>query len=193
MSYRTIALSPDETSLFVTSEYNDEIRFIIKSFRGATWNSQRKVWMIPLEHAGALADALSRFDFRGSDRVKTSQTGEVSDGSPSALSVSELTSRVSLALARAFPDPLWVKGELSSYDKGTMRRHLYFELVEKTPGQDEINARLAAVIFHRNRAAIERRLANAPEPFHLRDGLNVQVHGRVVFSSSSTMWTPTSP
>ncbi|MBN1944149.1 MAG: exodeoxyribonuclease VII large subunit [Bradymonadales bacterium] len=191
MSQRTVTLSPDRTLLFVTSEYNEEIRLVLRSFSGATWNSQRRVWSLPARHSAALLERLAPFDFLVDSEVASAaappaagpsiESAVESVGEPAPLSVSEVTARVGMAIAERFPQAMWVTGELSSFDKGTLRRHLFFELVEKAPGQDEIASRLSAVIFHQQRVIIEERLSRAAQPLELRDGLNVLVHGRLDF------------
>src|SRR6476659_2078623 len=93
-------------------------------------------------------------------------------------SVSELTTQVSDALRRAFPDQVWVRGEvqnLKRYPSG----HTYFSLVEKAAGPgDRIRARIDSVLFRDDRPAITRALAEVPGA-ELGNDVEVRIRGRV--------------
>ena len=57
-------------------------------------------------------------------------------------SVSELTTQVSDALRRAFPEQVWVRGEVQNL-KRYASGHTYFSLVEKAAGPgDRVRARI---------------------------------------------------
>ena len=92
-------------------------------------------------------------------------------------SVGELTTKVGDALRRAFPDQVWVRGEvqnLKSYPSG----HTYFSLVEKGAAGDKVRARLSCVLFRDDRAAVNRALREVPGA-ELGNDVEVRIRGRV--------------
>jgi exodeoxyribonuclease VII large subunit len=107
-----------------------------------------------------------------------------------SLTVSELNARAKRALLRAFPETIWVVGEIAGFDRNRHRAHVHFELVEKaaeTPGspgsagsdRGAIKASVSAVLFERTRREVERTLAKADAPFELKDGIEVRLEVRV--------------
>lgn len=96
------------------------------------------------------------------------------------LSVLELNTRIKGAVKAAFPDELWVRGEIKGLSTRRRGKHLYFELVEKSGGSADVNATLNVTLFERARLAVERRLAEQPG-VELADGVEVRVRGRVEF------------
>ncbi|HXY93199.1 MAG TPA: exodeoxyribonuclease VII large subunit [Acidimicrobiia bacterium] len=93
-------------------------------------------------------------------------------------SVGELTTQVSDALRRAFPEQVWVRGEvqnLKRYSSG----HTYFSLVEKGTGTgDKMRARLECVLFRDDRPAVNRALKQVPGA-ELGNDVEVRIRGRV--------------
>jgi exodeoxyribonuclease VII large subunit len=93
-------------------------------------------------------------------------------------SVGELTTAVADTLRRAFPDQVWVRGEvqnLKRYPSG----HTYFSLVEKGTGTgDRVRAKLDVVLFRDDRPAITRALKEVPGA-ELGNDVEVRIRGRV--------------
>jgi exodeoxyribonuclease VII large subunit len=93
-------------------------------------------------------------------------------------SVGELTGAVGDALRRAFPDQVWVRGEvqnLKRYPSG----HTYFSLVEKGTGTgDRMRAKLDVVLFRDDRPAVTRALKEVPGA-ELGNDVEVRIRGRV--------------
>src|SRR5436190_2009485 len=93
-------------------------------------------------------------------------------------SVADLATAVGDALRRAFPEQVWVRGEvqnLKRYPSG----HTYFSLVEKGTGTgDKVRARLACVLFRDDRAAVNRALKEVPGA-ELGNDVEVRIRGRV--------------
>lgn len=79
------------------------------------------------------------------------------------LSVGAVSSLVKSTLERAFPEPLWVSGEISNFRGPNAAGHSYFKL------KDE-EAVLEAVVWRGNQQRI---------PFALEDGLAVLARGRL--------------
>lgn len=135
--------------------------------------------MLPVEQRDNILSRLSRFHFEVSDEVEQIGPTIESNEGPDTLSLSELNLHIRTALAKRFDTPIWVRGEIASHDKNVQRRHLYFELVEKPKGTEQVIARLGAVIFQAKREVVQARLAAADNSITLRDGLEVRLRGRV--------------
>jgi exodeoxyribonuclease VII large subunit len=93
-------------------------------------------------------------------------------------SVADLATAVGDALRRAFPEQVWVRGEvqnLKRYPSG----HTYFSLVEKGTGTgDKVRARLDCVLFRDDRPAVNRALKEVPGA-ELSNDVEVRIRGRV--------------
>src|SRR5262245_7718828 len=93
-------------------------------------------------------------------------------------SVADLANAVGDALRRAFPEQVWVRGEvqnLKRYPSG----HTYFSLVEKGTGTgDKVRARLACVLFRDDRPGVNRALKEVPGA-ELGNDVEVRIRGRV--------------
>ncbi len=100
---------------------------------------------------------------------------------PESWTVSALNSRVQQVLLAAFPQRLWVVGEIAGFERSRHRPHVWFELIEKaTDGEGGmVRATVAAVLFANARREIEKKLAAADAPFELKDGLEVRLAVRV--------------
>ena len=174
---RTITATEDGRFLLVVSEYNDEIRSTLKSFRGARWDRDNRCWRVPINHRPELLERLAAFNFELNGTQAEAPTAVVED---ETLTISGLNNRIKNVLVSGFRGFLWVRGELAGFDKGAQRRHWYFELVDK-PEDGEVQARISAVCWERDRQLIERRLGSANERIELRDGIEVRVKARVDF------------
>lgn len=95
-----------------------------------------------------------------------------------AYTVSGLNERVRELLQAAFPSTVWLVGEISGFNKGAHRRHVSFDLVERT-GVGAVVSKIAATLFESTRREIERSLAAAGEPFRLEDEITVRLRVRV--------------
>jgi exodeoxyribonuclease VII large subunit len=93
-------------------------------------------------------------------------------------SVGELTTQIGEVLRRAFPEQVWVRGEvqnLKRYPSG----HTYFTLVERAAGTgDRVRARLDCVLFRDDRPAVNRALKEVPGA-ELGNDVDVRIRGRV--------------
>ncbi len=106
-------------------------------------------------------------------------TFELGDGAVErTFSVGELTTGVNDAVRRAFPEQVWVKGEVQNH-KRYPNGHTYFSLVEKAAGQgDRVKARLDCVLFRDDRPAVNRALKEVPGA-ELGNDVEVRIRGRV--------------
>ena len=99
-------------------------------------------------------------------------------GSPADYTVSGLNQRVSSAIESAFPSQIWLVGEISGFNKNAHRRHVGFDLVERTP-QGATVSKVPATLFESTRRSIVAALRAAGDPFALEDELTVRMRVRV--------------
>lgn len=94
------------------------------------------------------------------------------------LSVGMLNARVKDLLAGAFPAPVWLVGEISGFNKSVHRKHVSFELIERTEDGRSIS-KVSAILFDSARREVERQLRQAGDPFRLEDEISVRFEVRV--------------
>jgi len=94
-------------------------------------------------------------------------------GAPDDLTVSRLNERVRDAIQAAFPSTVWVVGEISGFDKSAHKRHVTFELVERTADGRAVS-KVPAVLFQTTRQEVEAALHLACDPFRLADEVTVR-------------------
>jgi exodeoxyribonuclease VII large subunit len=90
--------------------------------------------------------------------------------------VGQVATRLTRAVAGAFPSEVWVRGEVDGLRPPNGNGHVYLTLCEKARGRD--TATISAVLLRTSRQRIERVLAQHPG-FRLADGIEVRVRGRV--------------
>lgn len=100
-----------------------------------------------------------------------------------ALTVRQLNERIQGALQNAFPDPVWVKGEVQRLPRDAARRpHVYFELHEAGPGGAAGFQIPAAILkWDRDRFGLGRYLDGSDPAFTMQDKLEVCLLCRVDF------------
>ena len=95
-------------------------------------------------------------------------------------SVERLNAAISGALQDRFPQEIWVRGEIQGLSRTRMRKHWYFELVEKDALGDGVKARLSVALLSWKRTSVDRTITATPG-FELDDGIEVRIRGRVDF------------
>ncbi|WP_224249617.1 exodeoxyribonuclease VII large subunit [Hyalangium gracile] len=168
---------------------------VVKTLPARHWNGTEKYWSVPEENVVAVVDQLHAegFDFcENTQRLYRERGGQLALGTnehvPGAprkqvgaatdLTVSQLNEKVQGALQRAFPNSLWLVGEISGLNKARHRSVVGFELIERDAWGKE-SSKLRAVLFGRTLRDLEDRLAKAGDPFQLEDELQIRVRGRV--------------
>ena len=102
---------------------------------------------------------------------------------PSDFTVLSLNRRVSELLSTAFPQPVWVRGEIAEVSDSNARGHTYFRLVEPSPdGMGQPLAVIDCALFAGSRPLIVRSFARAGEVFQLTEGMTLRIGGRI------TLW-----
>lgn len=184
---RLIELDSDRRRLILRFPYDPAVVARVRELPERRFDREERTWWVPCQHAHAVADALAPHGFALAPEVAAllggAEAAAPNDSSPAApgptFRVSELNAVVRHAIEEAFPVPVWVAGEIAGYDRNRHRRHIYFELVEKAEGEEKPRARVSVVLFESVRPRVERRLAEAPDPFELCDGIEVRLRVRV--------------
>ncbi len=99
------------------------------------------------------------------------------------LSVRQLNESIQTALQNAFPQPVWIRGEVQRFPVDAARRkHVYFELHDTSGGGAADFQMPAALLgWDRDRHALGRYLDGSDATFQLRDKLEVCLLCRVDF------------
>lgn len=127
------------------------------------------------------ADAAQRALFGAEPDAPASETEFADLGATFAssdYSVSRLNGEVQAALQRAFPESVWLVGEISGFNKSAHKKHVGFTLVERAPSGDTV-AQVNAILFADVRREVEDALRAASDPFKLEDEIEIRVRGRV--------------
>ena len=91
--------------------------------------------------------------------------------------VEELCAGVSIALADAFPDQCWVKGQIRGLRRSPAG-HLYFDLVDDAAAGRGQDPTISVVAFRGPLRGIEAVLRKVGD-LRLEDGLDVRIRGRI--------------
>lgn len=181
-----------------------EIRFsfdrtlvdLVKTLPNRRWNSTERLWSAPESDAVAVVDLLADEGFAfcettrrlyveqggartlddAPDAAQPSLFGE--ESSDDALTVLQLNERVRDVLRKAFPDRVWLVGEISGFNKGKHKRIVSFQLVE-IDDEGKNAASVSATLFDGERRTIVERLAAAGDPFPFEDEVAVRLAVRV--------------
>ena len=91
--------------------------------------------------------------------------------------VGELAADIGRALGRAFPEEIWVKGQIRNLSRA-QSRHVYFSLIDAAAAGDSAAAQLPVTLFASDKDAINRALVRAGAG-RMDDGVEVRIRGRV--------------
>jgi len=190
--------------LLVRFAFDRRLVELVKTLPSRRWNAAEKHWSVPERDVVPLVELLrqERFEFDETTRrlyhdcggtlpmddvrpqpVAHSAAGLFDNGRdrPAAssdpttdYSVERLNLAVKAVLAGAFPAPVWLIGEISGFNKNAHKRHVGFNLVERSPGGDQV-AQVNAILFEDARREIDRRLTAAGSPFRLEDEVGVRL------------------
>jgi exodeoxyribonuclease VII large subunit len=180
---------------------------LIKTLPRRRWNASGRLWSVPEQDVVLLVDLLQpesfRFDaatrdaylaFGGTLVLDEAQpdsaaprlpglfdeslTERAADFTSADYTVSRLNERVQQVIEGAFPDPLWLVGEISGFNRSAHKKHVGFQLDEKDDTGKTLSS-INATLFERTRREIERTLAAAGDPFALEDEITVRLQVRV--------------
>ena len=99
-------------------------------------------------------------------------------GTDEGWTVGRLNAAVKAALEAAFPQSIWLVGEVSGFNRSKHKKHVGFSLIERDDAGEQ-GAQVAAILFEGVRREIERKLAAAGNPFQLEDEIEIRVRVRV--------------
>jgi len=191
-------------SLEIRFPYRPDLVERVKALAGRRWQPERKIWRVPDDQVVEVVDAFVPEGFACDDATcvlyrERGGTRALSGAPPAAAAaplpglfddpaldppnpddwtVATLNRRVSEVLATAFPQAIWLVGEISGFAKNRHRRVVGFQLIERSADGAEV-ASVHAVLFEDSRRAIQTALAAAGNPFALDDEITVRVRGRV--------------
>jgi exodeoxyribonuclease VII large subunit len=92
--------------------------------------------------------------------------------------VPELAVHLGRVMAGAFPDDLWVEGQIRDLSRAK-NGHVYFTLVEPTEAGRQPRAQLAVTLLAPERQHVNDQLMRAGGSVRMTDGVEVRIRGRV--------------
>jgi exodeoxyribonuclease VII large subunit len=191
---RVIDIDRRTNRLCIRFPYAEELVAKVRTLPGRRWDPGSKAWYVPFDHVEHVLNKLVEDHFKVSAELREyceeqgKSVEELLDGDDEAgrrdvpegtLTVSELNQQAKMAIQRAFPDDVWIVGELQTYDRNKPGGHAYFEIVERLAEDEDPVARVRAVMFREDRREIEETLAGGVDDVRLRDGLAVRVRAKV--------------
>ena len=90
----------------------------------------------------------------------------------------ELNTEIKQVLWDSFPELIWVRGEITGFDKQKGSKNIFFQLQEKNPDKDQIISKITATIFNSDIKRILQKFKQGSD-VELRDGLEVRVLCRI--------------
>jgi len=100
--------------------------------------------------------------------------------------VGELADQISRALARAFPEEIWVKGQIRNLSR-PRSGHVYFSLIDASAGSDDNAAQLPVTLFAGDKDAVNHALTRSGAG-RMDDGVEVRVRGMLThFAARGTV------
>lgn len=94
-------------------------------------------------------------------------------------SVSELNQFIKGVVNSAFPQTVWVCGEIQGFNRNKNKSHIFFELIEKDKESKEVKSRIGLVLFAGRKGYIQKVLTKADNVFELRDDIEVKFECKV--------------
>lgn len=91
--------------------------------------------------------------------------------------VAQLASEIGRALGRAFPDQIWVKGQVRNLSRAPSG-HVYFSLIDTAAAGDAAAAQLPVTLFNSDKDAVNRALIRAGAG-RMDDGVEVRIRGHL--------------
>lgn len=99
---------------------------------------------------------------------------------PDTWTIAELGEAIAEGLHDAFPDPIWMRGEISGLRPPNKTGHRYFDLIE--PGAEPgafPKAKVSVALFKNAKERVNATLAGAPAKAEIANGVEVRIRGRV--------------
>lgn len=91
-------------------------------------------------------------------------------------SVPEVAALAADAVSAAFPDLIWVEGEVCNLNRSA-RGHVYFSLVEPGSDRRSPDSQLAVTLFEWNRQKVNLQIKRSGGNIRVEDGVKVRIRG----------------
>jgi exodeoxyribonuclease VII large subunit len=92
--------------------------------------------------------------------------------------VAELAAHLGRLLVGAFPDDVWVAGQIRNL-KRSANGHVYFDLAEPSPSGQQPTAQLSVTLLAPEKELVNRQLTRAGGAVRMTDGVEVRLQGRI--------------
>jgi exodeoxyribonuclease VII large subunit len=92
--------------------------------------------------------------------------------------VAELSAHAARVIAGAFPDDLWVEGQIRNISRAP-NSHVYFQLVEPSEAGRQPKSQLAVTLLAPERQHVNEQLMRAGGSVRMTDGVEVRIRGRL--------------
>ncbi|HWJ62011.1 MAG TPA: exodeoxyribonuclease VII large subunit [Acidimicrobiales bacterium] len=92
--------------------------------------------------------------------------------------VPELSLHVGRLLVGAFPDDVWVEGQIRNLNRSN-NGHVYFQLAEPCPAGQQPNTQLSVTLLAPERTLVNAQIKRAGGGVRMEDGIEVRIQGRI--------------
>lgn len=99
-------------------------------------------------------------------------------GGPPTLTVGELAARIAQLTAKAFPNELWVEGQIRNLSRSA-NGHVYFDLAEPTAAGQAPVAQVSVILRAPEKRFVNEELKRAGGAIRMEDGIEVRIRGRL--------------
>lgn len=94
--------------------------------------------------------------------------------------VGALNRLIRQALARRFPDEVWVEGEIRGLTRHERSGHVYFELVDSSADGRQTDATIQVALFRSEKDAVNRLLRRVGA-VRMADGVHIRIRGAIEY------------
>ncbi|MCS7240355.1 MAG: exodeoxyribonuclease VII large subunit [Candidatus Bipolaricaulota bacterium] len=162
-------------SILIQFDYDARLVQLVRALPESRFDQKQRLWRVPKAHVVSVVELLQNEGFAFDAAIQNLYREKKAQSQD--LTVSALNARVRAVLTEAFPQPVWVVGEILGYEKNAHKERVEFHLVERREGR--IIAQVEAILFPEARDLIEGKLAQAGYPFRLQDEITVRVLAEV--------------
>ncbi len=118
--------------------------------------------------------------------MPTVRAGNPTDGEPPlgdqhvTYDVAELAEELGAVVEAAFPDDIWIRGQIRNLNRRSRQGHVYFDLVTPGPADKSPQAALPVVLFDWYRQIVNRILGTGASG-QMTDGVEIRIRAGVSF------------